>query len=198
MKRFNDYETVQAAQEFERLPAGGYVVKIKEAEVRTYSGESGDFEKLEIALDICEGEYKDFYARDYQMQTGEDKKWRGVLRQYVPKDDGSEKDGWTKRAFKGLIVAIEESNPSYHWDWNEKGLKGKTVGCLFRNEEWEWDGRTGLKTAPFKFIEAQKIRDKKFTVPKDKLLKKSETNEFSSYTAGNDFKPIEDDDDLPF
>ena len=195
MKQFKDYETVKATVEREQLPKGGYICVIKNAEVKQYKGQDGSvFEKFEIAIDICDGEYKDFYANDYRNQQSEDKKWRGVLRQYLPKDDGSEKDGWTKSAFKALIVAIEESNPNYHWDWDETKLKGLKVGCLFRLEECEWDDKSGWSTKPFKFIDLQKIKDGKFKVPADKPLK----NKTASVDIAYEEVETLSDEDLPF
>lgn len=196
MKAFNGYEEVKAATERVILPKGGYIVKIKAAQVKTYQGQNGEFEKLEIAFDIAEGEYKDYFQNDFDNQNTEDKRWKGVLRQYIPTDDGSEKDARTKSYFKAMIEAIEDSNNGYHWDWDEKKLKGKTVGCLFRLEEWEWDGKSGWRTAALKFIEAQKIRDGKFKVPNDKPLN---TNNQPAFT---NFSPLDvnmdDDEDLPF
>lgn len=68
--------------------------------------------------------------------------------QYLPKEDGTEKDGWTASALKALIAAVEESNPGFHFDWDEKKLKDKVAGCLFRSEEWAFNGRTGWTTRP--------------------------------------------------
>ena len=68
-------------------------------------------DSLEISIDVAEGEFKDFYATDYRGQNQEDKKWRGVLRLYVPKDDGSDMDEWTKSKLKAATNAVEDSNP---------------------------------------------------------------------------------------
>ena len=87
---------------------------------------------LEIAFEIATGEFAGFYRRNFDAQTQEDKKWKGIMRLYVPKEDGTDKDEWTKKTFKRATQAIEDSNPGYQWDWNEKGLKGKIVGCLSR------------------------------------------------------------------
>ena len=130
----------------------------------------------------------------FDNQNTEDKRWKGVLRQYIPTDDGSEKDARTKSYFKAMIEAIEDSNNGYHWDWDEKKLKGKIVGCLFRLEEWEWDGKSGWRTAALKFIEAQKIRDGKFKVPNDKPL-----NNQPAFIQLNPLDVnVDDDEDLPF
>lgn len=171
MNKPNNWESVKAATERVTLPAGGYIVKILNAEIKTYGKPEETFDKLEISIDITDGEFKDFYANDYRSQIQEDKKWKGMLRQYTPKDDGSEKDEWTKSSLKALTDAIEESNTGYHWDWNEVGLKGKVVGCLFRSEEWEYDGKEGWKTQPFKFLPVDAIKSGKFKMPKEKPIK---------------------------
>jgi hypothetical protein len=192
MNKPNNWESVKAATERVALPAGGYIVKILDAKVKTYTSDNGSFDKLEISLDITDGEFKDFYANDYRSQTQEDKKWKGMLRQYTPKDDGSEKDEWTKSSLKALTDAIEESNPGYHWDWNEDHLKGKVVGCLFRSEEWQYNGKEGWKTQPFKFVSVETIKSGKFKVPNEKPLKnKSVTQSEPAYENIAD-------SDLPF
>ena len=196
MKPFSNYNETQVFSEKPALPVGGYVAKIKKAQVRTYSGQNGSFDKLEIAFDIAEGEYKDFFATDLKSQSGEDKKWKGVLRLYIPTDDGSDRDNTTKSIFKGNIEAVEDSNNGYHWDWEEKNLTGKTVGVLFRNEEWEYDGKHGWKAQPFKFIAASKVREGKFTLPKDKPLKNSSVRPQTKAPAG--YEEIVDDEDVPF
>ena len=194
MKPFNNYAETQALSETRKLPKGGYIVRIMGAEVKEYSWG----QRLEISIDISEGEYKDFYAADYRSQTGEDKKWKGVLRLSVPTDDGSEKDDLTKRIFKGNIEAVEDSNSGYHWDWDEKKLKGKTVGCIFRNEEWEIGGRSGWKSQPYKFIPADKIRSGDFKIPDDKA-KSSKTSSGSVNTDLSNFEEITTgNSDLPF
>jgi len=180
---------VKASTERVQLPKGGYIVKILNAKQMDYDWGS----KLDVSVDITDGENKDFYANDYRSQTQEDKKWKGVLRQYIPKDDGSEKDEWTKSSFKAMTDSIEVSNPGYHWDWDEAHLKGKTVGCLFRLEEWSMNGRTGWKTQPFKFVPIDTIKSGKFKVPSDKPLANQTVSQ-----SGQDFEEIPSDDDLPF
>ena len=195
MKKFNNWENVKAASEFVPLPAGGYIVELKNAKVKEYKNQNGDaFERFEIAIDIAEGEFKDYYANDYCNQTNEDKKWKGVLRLYMPKEDGSEQDEWTKSRFKSFIEAVEDSNPGFHWDWDESKRRGKKIGCLFRLEEWEYNGKTGKKAQPFKAVSVEKIKSGNFKTPKEKLLDKNA----SAPTAPTpEFRDIPDED-VPF
>lgn len=194
MKPFADYETTQAAGEFEKLPKGAYEVRIEQAKVTTYTGKDGTpFEKLEIAFDIDKGEYAGYYRRNLETQQQEDKKWKGVLRIYVPKDDGSEKDLWTKRKFKAIIQAIEDSNPGYHWDWNESGLRGKIVGCIFQWKEWAYNGKNGWFANPYNFIDVAKVRSGEFKLPDDKPLPENQKPVSPNISAAD-----ESEDDLPF
>ena len=207
IKKPKNWENVQAAKERAVLPAGGYVVKIIAAKVASYPSSDGScFEKLEIALDIAEGEYKDFYDSEYKSQTQEERKWKGVLRQYLPTDDGSDRDEWTKSSLKALTDAVEDSNSGYHWDWDETKLKGKTVGCLFRLEEWAVDGKKGWKAQPFKFIPVEDVRKGKFKAPKFKAHRDYPDDTPDSYESAKKdegsfagFQPIDaDEGDLPF
>lgn len=195
MKAFNDYEQTRAAVERATLPVGAYPIVIKAAEEKQYQGKNGSFCILEVSFDITDGEFKDFFAEDYRSQPVEDKKWKGVLRQFIPNDDGSEKDNQTKSFFKAMITAIEENNQGYHWDWNESGLKGKTAVCIFRNEEWDFNGRTGWKAQPFKFISMEQYEKGKYKLPNEKPLKNQTA---ASSRSLNDMAEALDDGDLPF
>ena len=116
-----------------------------------------------------------------------------MLRIYVPKDDGSEKDLWTKRKFKAIIQAIEDSNPGYHWDWNESGLKGKIVGCIFQWKEWAMNGKSGWFANPYNFIDVAKVRSGEFKLPDDKPLPKDQKPVDINISAEDD-----SEEDLPF
>ena len=195
MKQFSGYKA-EAPVRREKLPAGGYVARIMNAREQEYSWGS----VLLISFDIAEGEHKDFFANDYRGQQQEDKKWRGTYRLRVPKDDGSEQDAWSKRSFCNAMWAVEASNSGYHWDWNESGLKGKLVGVLFRNKEWEMNGNTGWTTECCALTDADSIRENRYTMPKDKPLKEraAVSAPVSSPSAGFEEVAIESDDDLPF
>jgi hypothetical protein len=157
-----------------------------------------------------EGEFSGFFNEEYKNNTYDNKKWKGVLRLYIPKDDGSEKDEWTKRTFKGMTTAFEKSNPGYVWNWDENSLIGKMVGILFRNEEWENDeGKSGWTVRPFRAITVDSVRSEDFRLPKDKPLKKNESAggygtgsgySVPDYSApASNFEYLNDDDaQLPF
>ena len=197
MRPFNNYDTTQTISARAQLPVGAYICQILKAEEKVYSSSKGEWHKLEVSFDISEGEHKDFYANDYRAQSGEDKKWKGVLRMNIPTDDGSEADGWTKRSFKTNILAIEESNNGYHWDWNEAQLKGKTVGIVFRSEEWEYNGKRGWRTAPFKMVPAADVKSGNIKIPDPKPLNGKAASQASTAADLSDFVEVASAD-LPF
>lgn len=167
------------------LPKGGYVMKILGVSVK--QNRVGQY--LELACDVVEGEYKDFFMEDYRNQS-DPKKWHCNAFVNVPRDDGSEKDGWTKRSFATFIDALESSNPNYKFDWDETKLKGLTVGGLFVNREYEnQNGEIRQGTTLKSWTSVEKIRAGKYKLPKDQLLERS--------TSSSGFTPVSDDD-LPF
>lgn len=172
----------------ETLPAGGYVAKIMDAQVLTYDWG----EVLKIDFDIAEGEHSGFFAADYRANTANDKKWRGSYRINIPNENNQYFDS-QRKSFNNLIACLEETNAGFHFDWDEAKLKGKGIGVLFRNKEWEYNGNTGWTTECCAVTTAAEIRENKFKMPKDKPLKKATTTTTATFTD------IEDDDsDLPF
>ena len=186
MKKFGSYEKVEAYQETVKLPPGGYVIGILDAEEKTESWGA----VLEIKFDISEGEYKNHFSNQYKNSSLEDKRYKGVYRLNIPKDDGSEQDIWTARRFKTDITAIEASNSGFHWDWEEKKLVGKTVGAVFFSKEYDYEGKRGFFTALHGFRDTEKIRKGDFKIPEPKTLKNQ---------SGSDFKELNlDESELPF
>lgn len=203
----NNWENVRAFSDFRKLPLGAYVCTIKQAVVR--QTDYGD--QLCIVFDISSGEWAGYYQEDFENNPLDDKKWKGVLRQFLPKNDGSDKDEGAKSLLKGLTTAVEESNRGYTWNWEEKSLAGKEIGILMRNEEWEYNGKHGWAVRPFRAISVDSIADGTFKLPKDKPLKGRETAsspygqapapDYGGYNVAPapDFVMLEDEDaQLPF
>ena len=189
MKSYSGFEAKKSMGGSEPLPAGGYIAKIMSAKVEPWSGGKG--ESLVVSFDVIEGEYKDFFATQYRENTNEDKRWKGNYRVTVP----NEADQWfdsQKRTFEGAMWAVEQSNPGYHWDWNEAALKGKTIGVIMRNKEWEINGNTGWTTEAGMLTDVESIRSGKFKLMKDKPLKNKPVQQVTQFVE------IEDDSELPF
>lgn len=195
------YEGYQARQatSAEALPAGGYEAKILGAEISQYDW--GDV--LVISFDISAGDHAGFFAKRWKNDENSsyERKWKGTFRVNIPTKKSKYPDS-DKRMFEDTMFAIEASNAGFMFGGDEKTLKGKSVGVLFRNREWEKDGNTGWTTEACKFIPIEDIRSGSFTMPRDKALKKSSgTSAAPAQTAAQEAAAIVetiDDSELPF
>ncbi len=191
MEKINGFEKVKTLTgESTQLPPGGYIVKIMDCrEVKGYG-----YSYLAFSFDVAEGEYKDHFANLYRSNTDENKKWKGNYNAFIPQEGTAYYEDNLVR-FKTMTVNFEESNPGYHWDWNEALLKGKIIGVVYGEKEYRPDGKEDVIviTEPRYFTGVQKIRDGKFKLPKLKKLKEeSDTTGFARLAEN------EADDDLPF
>ena len=195
MKKPNNYDKAQEYTPAKKIPAGAYICKILNVEEQT-----NDYgTKLILAFDVIEGEFKDFYKEQYNAQTQEDKKWKGNYRLACPEEDAEEND-WKLRVFKSAIHKFEDSNDGFHWDWDEKKLKGLKVGVLIREKEYDYEGRQGFWSEPFSLINVEDVKNGNFEIPETKYL--DENNKNNVTPAPNDgFLTIPDNVDdggLPF
>lgn len=193
ISRFKDYDSIQVG-EFRDLPNGAYVMKVLNVEL--LSNSQGQY--LKLGCDITEGEFANYFMDDYKGQQREDKKWHCYFFLNIPKDDGSEQDGWTKKKFKRFITALEESNPGFHWNWDEQTIKGKLIGGIFNHREYRKnDGSIGKSSNFAGTCNVDAVRNGTFRPIEDKLLEGGA----SANTAPYGFVNIPDgvyDDELPF
>lgn len=184
-----EFEKKKSAGSFDPLPAGGYVAQIMKTEVIPYDWG----EVLNIAFDIAEGIHKGHFADMWNASTQSDKKWKGNYRLTIPNPINQYFES-QKRTFGNFVACIEESNGAYVWDWNEAGLKGKFIGVLFRNKEWEWNGQHGWTTECCSVASIEDIRSENYRLPKDKPLAGNENAAVPPVGFTNDAS----DEDLPF
>lgn len=191
IKKFGNYDNVKAYGNYETLPKGAYILTILNAE----TGETQYGQYVKISCDIAEGEYKDFFRKDYKNQQGEDKKWHCNYLLNVPVGNGTERDEWTARKFKTVINAIEDSNPGYHFDWDESTFKDKKIGGLFNIREYQKNnGEIGEVTNLAQLVSVEIVKSGKYKMPKDKRLGNVPVPDRKT-TA---IPPASDIDDCPF
>lgn len=201
MQPFMGYEAARKKANYSasaQLPVGGYVAKI--IEVRYEPVQSGNSDMINIAFDIEEGEHKGFFRKQYEENTNEDKKWKGRTTIYVPTEDGSERDGWTKNAFARWTAALENSNNGYTWDWDESKWKGKLIGLIFGEIGTVIDGRE-IVYVGCRFPESvEKIRKGEFKIPNIQKKKGFTGTKTASTSETEDFMKIPDniEDEVPF
>lgn len=134
MKATSNFRSEPAKTAYPMLPKGLYIAQIKGVKVE----EEGPDQRMTIRLDIAEGEYAGYYTKHYkadQERGGQfEVKYKGDLVLYAVNKKNTNRK-WPDsdiRSFNGAIWAIEQSNPGYHWNWDEQSLKGKAVGINVR------------------------------------------------------------------
>lgn len=160
MKSFSGYDEAKKeaqATASAKLPVGAYVCKVQDVRLEEFEWGS----RLVIAYDVIEGEFKDFFKKQFEENNSEDKKWKGKTAIYVPKDDGSEKDKITKKSFASWMDAFEKSNSGYSWDWDEKKLKNKVIGIVYGETGTVIEGKEVKFTEARFGVDAQLVRDGK-------------------------------------
>ena len=201
MQQFKGYDeakqSAQAAGGSSKLPKGAYVCKVLGVKAtEAVDGRSGF---IQIQFDIAEGEYKGFFKKQYDENTREDKKYKGKATIYLPKDDGSEQDGWTKTAFARWTNAFEESNNGYSWDWDEKKWKDKLIGIVFGETGTNINGKDIVYVEAHYPVATSKVAE--ISPDSIKFKKKKGYGEGSTQAAGNDGfmnVPDTDDEEFPF
>lgn len=198
MKAFKNYNQVEEYTYSEqlKLPAGAYEIKILKAE------EINDGKCLAILFDINGGKYDNYYhnkfANDKKSLYIKDAKYKGVFRLFYP--NGGQYDEQNERRIKTTLENIKRSNPNLKVDftqeWDGAILKNCKAGMVFRDQEWEYNDKSGITTQPYLIISIEDYQNGNYTIPDIKILSGTtlkNTNISSSFT------PIDDeDDDLPF
>lgn len=185
MKKIEDFNEVQEAQDFKNVQPGPKVVKIVEVE------DKEDKEYLKIAFDIAKGDMKGHFA--------EMKKNMGLSDWPI---QGNTIKSYKKKAlpfFKRFITAVEKSNEGYKFDFDEQKLVGKYFVANFGEEEY--DNGSEIKTT-VRMQEArslQSLKDGKIQIPKKKTLSKEEHAKYEKQSTQQNQKiEVPDLDDLPF
>ena len=151
-------EKVEVFKEYKNPTAGGYVIGIYSVE------DVSDKEYLKLSYDIVEGEFKGYYSN--LVKEGVYKALPIMFMSYAD----SEEDRNIKR-FKGTVTAFEKSNNGFKWKDNEQDLKGKKIGVVMRDEEYEKkDGSVGSSLKVYQTHSIERIKDGDFKIPEPKKL----------------------------
>lgn len=193
MQPLKGYESAKVISAVPQLPKGGYIARILDCKEESRNGYSW----LAISFDISEGEYKGHFAEQYRANINENKKWRGTYNAFIPDESSQYYEDNLKR-FKTMMANIEDSNPGYHWDWDERKLKGKTIGVLFGEKEFETENNGVIIITECRGIRsAECIKEGKFKMPALKTL--GGASAASAPAQSSSFNAVaDDDDDLPF
>lgn len=180
-----DMTNVKEAGDFSRPAPGAYICGIYKVE------DFADREYLKVTYDIVEGEFKGYYEE--MRKNNPDWGWAGA---YVKSYKES-----ALPMFKRFCTAVSRSNGKYVFDGgkvnsDEKTLRGKKVGLILGEEEYEGnDGTIKTRLYVVREFSIDKIGEQK--VPE---LKKLKVDNAPAATTSDDFMKIPEgaEGDLPF
>ena len=160
MKPIKGYKDAKASGEFERLPAGGYVIKITAVQ----DEDAPDKQYLRIVYDIAEGPE----AGRYKNEDPDNDYRHAFIRSYKDTALGM---------LKAFLNAVDETNGTKLGETVEDGLDeqalvGKTLGVVFGYEEYVAnDGNVKERLYVKSCMSADRIREGDYKVPDFKRLK---------------------------
>ncbi|MBR1645217.1 MAG: DUF669 domain-containing protein [Selenomonadaceae bacterium] len=192
--RAKGYDNVEERGNFERLPAGGYVCNIIDAEIT--NSKSGN-QMLKVLVDINEGKFAGYFKKQFDSlrKTKPELKWAydAILYQNLFDRDGNVNGG-----LKSLLKSVERSNFGFTVnveDFDEKTLRGKLLGVIFGDKEFEKsNGEVGLSAYARFPRSAEKIREGDFQIPEVVKLDKDDASKQAPIQM---YKPLTDDHDDP-
>ena len=91
------------------------------------------------------------------------------------------------------MFCVEESNPGYAWDWDEKKLKMKKVGIRVRNRIYEYNNKIRSTTEIGSLAVAQDVRDGNVKQMADRDQTKNKTAD-----SAQGFTDVSEDTEVPW
>ena len=190
----NNYDNARAydGNSLPTLTLGGHICRVHN--VRMEKNRFGA-DMLVIEFDIYEGSEFDRYYKtrnDLNYRRNTAAKWPGVFRVNLLNHNGD-----CGSYFKGLIKALEESNPGYNFKatgGDERSMNGLMLGLVFGEREFRTNDTHEIKVTvePFYACSVAKVREG-VRVPARKHLREDAPAQAPQTDA-----PNADDDDLPF
>ncbi len=194
---YSGFEAKKAGGFTELPPVGAYVAEIQAA--RFVEGENGQRDRIELFMDIVEGEYANRFHDVYEDQKerfGDDAKYKAIFR-LIPPVEGDE--DWRKRTFEGNLWCVQESNPGYTWDWDEKKLKGKKVGISLRKRLYTFNGKNRETIEIGRFETVDDVRNGKCKPMRDRDQRTNRSDsESADSTDGAEFTDVSKEVSVPW
>ena len=180
-------------------PVGAYVAEIKNVRVVEPDGDRQKYPVLEMMVDIVEGEFANRYTEVYndQKERFDNAKYKGIFSLRIPTKDDKPEEDWVSRKFGNNIWCVQESNPGYIWDLDEKKLKGKKVGINIRRKLYTYDNQDKETTEIGQFETVEDVKAGKCKRMKDNDRRKSSNNSAAS-TDGSSFTEVSGTVDVPW
>lgn len=191
---YSTFEAKKSSGFIELPPTGAYEAEILNVRFLEANGTDVLRDVIEVMVDITEGEYKGRYREVFEDQKDrfDNVKYRGIFRLTPPTDNDED---WRRRAFEGNLWCVEQSNPGYHWDWDEKKLKGKKVGISVRKKLYTSGGKDRETYEIGKFETIDDVREGKCRPMRDRDTR---TNKTEDSTDGSNFTDVSGGVEVPW
>ena len=190
---YEGYEGKKSSNFIDLPPVGAYIGEIQAAREAEQNGRP----VIELFMEITEGEYKNRFHEVYEDQKerfGDNVKYKGIFR-LVPYMKGDE--DWRRKVFEENLWAVEQSNPGYKWDWDEKKLKGKKVGINIRKRLYTYNGKDRETTEIGRLESIEEIKAGKVKPLKDRDNRETKSESAES-TDGSNFTDVSTEVSVPW
>lgn len=188
------YDEVQVYGDWERLEPGGHKLVIGTVrETLTKAGNAA----IEVKYDTDKTDKQPYYyTRIYQNDSRQNKRFGGI--QIIP----LEHDGEATKSLKSFCTAVEASNSGFSVQWGKnfcESLKGKKIGGVFREVEYEKDGDVKVAVNLYYFRKITGVEDVRVPAVKE-LVKTQSNSDWGATDIDSMFADASqiDNDDLPF
>ena len=192
---YSGFEAKKVGGFIELPPVGAYEAVIQNVRFVEADGNNYQRDVIEMMIDITEGEYKGRYHEVYEDQKerfGDTASYKGMFR-LTPPADGDE--DWRKRVFEGNLWCVEQSNPGYTWDWDEKKLKGKKIGISVRKRLYTFNKQDRETTEIGKFETIADVQNGKCKPMRDRDTRSSNSSESID---GQNFTEVSTEVEVPW
>lgn len=193
MKQYGKVEIAKRGEYAQLPPVGAYVAEIKNVRFVAADGDKQRYDTLELMLEIIEGEYAGRYTEVYndQKEKFDKASYKGIFRLRCPGENDGEDADWVSRRFGNNIWCVQESNPGYEWDCDEKKLKGKKVGINVRKYLYTYGEKDRETTEIGQLETIADVKDGKCKEMKPRDRRKSEEDNSSSNSGFTDASTVE-------
>ena len=199
MQKPTGYDEARVTGEYTPVTLGGHYCVIKQVSETTSSTGKP---MIVVLFDFCPpDEQSGRFMTEFTNDDRENKKWPFAGTKYIMVNDFQDASK-TSRQFKTFCSCVEKSN-NYEitWggtDWGRQFLN-KQVGCVYGEEENEYNGRRFMRPVPKYFCRLETVKDAE--VPKPKYVNSAKPGTAIAPQADNDgFMNIPDgiEEELPF
>ena len=190
---YEGYEGKKSSNFIDLPPVGAFIGEIQASREAEQNGRP----VVELFIEITEGEYKNRFHEVYEDQKerfGDNVKYKGIFR-LVPYMKGDE--DWRRKVFEENLWAVEQSNPGYTWDWDEKKLKGKKVGISIRKRLYTYNGKDRETTEIGRLESIDEIKAGKVKPLKDRDNRETKSESADS-TDGSNFTDVSNEVNVPW